>query len=85
MHTSIRVDIRWVNLYFLRQVIFSVCMFVCLLMKIASYLEEYFTRLFSNDVTANKVILFMLVVLILTYFFYYLGVGVEIVLFLLGS
>ena len=36
------------------------------------------TRLFYNDVTAIKVILFILVVLIFIYFCY-LGVGVEIV------
>jgi predicted ATP-grasp superfamily ATP-dependent carboligase len=36
------------------------------------------TRLIYNDVTAIKVILFILVVLILTYFCYF-GVGVEIV------
>ena len=38
--------------------------------------------LIFDDATAIKVILFILVVIILTYFFCYLGVGVEIVLFL---
>ena len=39
-------------------------------------------RLIYYDVTANKVILFILVVLILTYFCLLFGCGVEIVLFL---
>ena len=40
------------------------------------------TRLIYNDVTAIKVILFIIVVLILTYFLVIYGVGVEIVFFL---
>ena len=45
----------------------------------ASFLN--YTRLIYNDITAIKVILFILV-LILTFLFWYLGVGVEIILFL---
>ena len=41
-----------------------------------------YTRLIYNDITPIKVIMFILVELILTYFCCYLGVGVEIVLFL---
>ena len=53
---------------------------VKMLIKIDSLI--IYTRLIYNDVTAIKIILCILVVLILTYCFCYLEVGVEIVLFL---